>query len=542
MSDIFQKEKLTHRVLIIDDEPGMLQLLTDFLNRNGYKAQGVSCVRDGLTLLKKKNIDLVISDIMMPDIDGLEGLAKIKEIDEDAIVIMMTGFGSMETAVKAMRNGAYDYILKPFNIDDLELIIKRGMKAKELVSQNRELMRTLAIQNEELREHKELLRKKVHLANKKLERKVVELRALNEIGKALSSELHLQTLLRMIVDAAAEKLEANKGSLMLIDYPGNIGISVAKGLEKEIVEKTKVNVGEGVAGWVVEKGIPVLVKDISNDNVFQETKNREYSGKSFISVPLISNNKILGVLNITEKSGGRAFTEDDLDLLMTLGSQAAITIENATLYESLQKNYFDTIKALNLTIEQKDPYTSGHSIRVTHYALITAQELGLNPSELQVLEYSALLHDIGKIGISERILEKTGRLTPEEYNMMQEHPVRSEMILKQVQFLEKVHIIVRQHHERFDGTGYPDGLEGEEINLLSRIISVADAFDAMTSRRRYREALTTGFAISELQRKSGSQFDGHIVDAFIRAFGMDSSMKYNLSVLDNDSKVNQRAI
>jgi putative nucleotidyltransferase with HDIG domain len=346
----------------------------------------------------------------------------------------------------------------------------------------------------------------------------------------------------MIVDAATERLEANKGSLMLVNYPGNIGISVAKGLDREIVETAKVNVGEGVAGWVVEKGVPVLVKDISNDNVFQETKDREYSGKSFISVPLISNNKILGVLNVTEKSAGRVFTEDDLDLLMTLGSQAAVTIENATLYESLQKNYFDTIKALNLTIEQKDPYTSGHSIRVTHYALITAREMGISPSELQILEYSALLHDIGKIGISERILEKAGRLTQEEYFLMQEHPVRSEMILRQVQFLEKVHIIVRQHHERFDGKGYPDGLKGEEINLLSRIISVADAFDAMTSRRRYREALTTGFAVSELQRKSGSQFDSHVVDAFIKAFGMDSSLKYDLSVLDSDSKINQRAV
>ncbi|MDI7252887.1 MAG: HD-GYP domain-containing protein, partial [Actinomycetota bacterium] len=200
----------------------------------------------------------------------------------------------------------------------------------------------------------------------------------------------------------------------------------------------------------------------------------------------------------------------------SLASQAAIAIENARLFESLEEIYIEVITALANAIDARDAYTHGHSNRVMEYSVALAEGMGLSPEEVDVIRHASILHDVGKIGIREKILKKPGLLTEEERREMEYHPFIGTRILQSVKLLEPVMPLVYHHHERYDGTGYPDGLKGEEIPLGSRIIAVADAFESMTSDRPYRKALPLEEALAELRRGAGRQFDPRVVEVFLR--------------------------
>jgi len=185
------------------------------------------------------------------------------------------------------------------------------------------------------------------------------------------------------------------------------------------------------------------------------------------------------------------------------------------LYLDMRETHISTLAALASALDAKDPYTHGHSYRVSRYALLIGEELGLPDQQMQALEYAALLHDLGKIGIDGEIIAKPGKLTPEEFEMMKTHPVKGAKIIERLRFLKEAADVVKYHHERMDGNGYPEGLRGEQIPLAARILHVCDTFDAMTSSRPYREALSVERALEELERYRGTQFDANVVDALL---------------------------
>jgi len=239
--------------------------------------------------------------------------------------------------------------------------------------------------------------------------------------------------------------------------------------------------------------------------------------KLCLSIPIMNNGIIIGEVKIYTKKK-REFTEEEIRFMTKFSSQTAFCVQEIDLTEDVNKNYFNTVFTLVTAIEEKDQFIKGHSRRVTDYAIRAAQRLGLNEErikKIEILYYSGELHDIGKIGISEKILNKPGKLTEAEYEVVKFHPVKGAQILKPLKFLEESLPIVRHHHERFDGKGYPDRLEGERIPLEARILACADAFDAMTYKRPYRKKrLTLQEAIEELRDNSGTQFDPEVVRAF----------------------------
>jgi HD-GYP domain-containing protein (c-di-GMP phosphodiesterase class II) len=202
-------------------------------------------------------------------------------------------------------------------------------------------------------------------------------------------------------------------------------------------------------------------------------------------------------------------------MLTTLADEAGIAIDNAQLYEDQKRTYLETVQALAQAIEASDEYTRGHSDRVTKFAIQIARELKLSRTLIDTLKFACILHDVGKIGIIKDVLNKPGKLNDAEFNIIKMHPALGEQIIAPVAFLTPIRPIVRHHHERFDGRGYPDGLIGENIPYLSRIIAVADTYDAMTSERPYRPALSTEIALAEIKRCSGTQFDPEVVKAFL---------------------------
>ncbi|MCD4784552.1 MAG: GAF domain-containing protein [Candidatus Eremiobacteraeota bacterium] len=356
--------------------------------------------------------------------------------------------------------------------------------------------------------------------NKDLKFAIDELSILYEISNALSSTLNLEELLKLIVRNALNSFDAQVVSLMLLDKENEeLSIHFAEGLNEDIIKDTKVRLGDGIAGRVAKTGQPLLLVDMMGIDTVDIDKNT----KSAMSVPLKIKNEVIGVLNVSKTSQYR-FTETDLKLLFNLASLAAQAIERASLYkdikdslDEIKSSYMSTVKALSKAIEAKDPYTKGHVDRVAKYGLAIAMELEPALLKNDMFRYALVLHDIGKIEIPDHILTKPGGLTNEERAIIRRHPEVGAQILSPVKFLKGAADMVKHHQERYDGKGYPKGLEKEEIPLAARIIAVADSFDAIISNRPYRQARTVLTAKEEIIKNAGTQFDPTVVSAFLSA-------------------------
>lgn len=328
-------------ILVVDDEVQAVNMLSKFLSKEGHCVSVAHNGAEAVDACANAMPDIIVMDVRMPVMDGLEALHRIRKHNEDVIIIMLTAVDDVETAMNTIKDGANDFIRKPLNLKELNRSIEVNVERKRLIHENR-------------------------------------------------------------------------------DYQ--------KRLEDRVAEQTQ---------------------------------------------------RISG------------------------------------LYHNLKNAYVDVIKALSEAIEAKDPYTRGHCRRVTMYSMRIGKALGLAKDQMETLEYGTLLHDIGKIGVSEDVLNKPGKLTDAEYEHVKTHSTKGDEILSEVEFLKEARKIVRHHHERHDGKGYPDGLSDRQLGALVKIVIIADAYDAMTSERPYRKGMSREMALSILRENRGTQFDGELVDAFI---------------------------
>lgn len=339
----------------------------------------------------------------------------------------------------------------------------------------------------------------------------------HEMGVQYSDVDDVKDISNLIVEYTTDMLDTKIGSLMLINKNTNtLEIIAARGLSEEVIKVTQIHIGEGIAGLVAREGKTIYCEDIENDVRFMRNSKVKYSSKSFVAVPLKIKNKVIGVLNINSKRKGKQFSQMDIKLLDILANQAAVAIENIQLYKDMKGMYVGTIMTLAKAIDAKDPYTKGHSERVMKFAVEIAKEMKLPEKLVSNIEFAALIHDIGKIGVKDNVLDKPSRLSDSEYDIIKKHPVIGEQIIAPIEFLTNIAPLILYHHEHYDGSGYLEGLKGEEIPIGARILIVADAFEAMISERPYSKSMTTEEAIDELKDKSGSQFDPEVVKAFLR--------------------------
>ena len=336
--------------------------------------------------------------------------------------------------------------------------------------------------------------------------------ALNSTGVRTKEQLN-----KLIVQYACRLMKVESASIMLLNSKGELSITASQGIPQLIVEKARVKLGEQVSGYVAQTGIALLVKDIEDDTRLKINRksNTRYPSKSFICVPLRKRNELIGVLNVNSNDISKSFSNRDMRLLTILVEQAGFTLENIELYFNLQNFYLEFVQTLLRAIDAKDHDTCEHATRTKDYVAMTAKKLNLPDNILQNIEYAALMHDIGKIGVDESILKKAGTLTKEERKVIEQHPSIGSQIISPVGFLSEVASIVLYHQEWYDGHGYPDGIKGEDIPIGARIISVMDAYDAMTSGRPYRAAIDVSSAVAELKKFAGTQFDPKVVGAFV---------------------------
>jgi len=352
------------------------------------------------------------------------------------------------------------------------------------------------------------------------DKKLNQLNTLIELTALINSTLETGEIRKRAIEAATRLADAEAGSLLLIDNNAEeLFFEVALGDKGEKIKEIRIKKSEGIAGWVAGKGEPVIIHDVQSDpRFFRGVDNiSQFVTTDMICVPVKSKDKVAGVLQTINKKSG-AFSSDDMEILCALANQVAVAIENANLYQELKETFYGTAQALAETIEKRDPYTGGHTKRVMNYSLAIGRMMGLNRGELENLKLSAILHDVGKIGVRDSVLLKEGRLDQAELEAMNMHPKYGYDILSHVKRLKEVIPGMRSHHEKYDGTGYPDGLKGDKIPITARVIAVADAFDAMTTNRPYRKALSADAAFDELKKHSGKQFDPLAIEAFSKAW------------------------
>ena len=344
------------RVLVVDDEPVVREIIAIRLREDGYPVLTATNGNEALSILAQDNVALVVSDIVMPGMDGIQLLREIRQRQPDTAVIMVTAVSELQRAIEALKLGASDYLTKPFHFDELSISVQNALEKRRLLLENRAYQQHL---------------------EERVDEQLREIRSLYAAEQARSRELW----------AALERLE---------------------------------------------------------------------------------------------------------------------------------RTYRSSLAALTNALEFRDQETRGHSQRVAAYCLAIAKELGLSPEQMEAIERGALLHDIGKIGVPDAILRKPTALAPEEWAEMRKHVEYGYQILSEVEFLRDAALIVLHHQERYDGTGYPQGLKGEEIVIGARIFAVADLYDAMTSDRPYRKAMSHEEAVAEIRRNTGTQLDPQVVEAFLR--------------------------
>jgi len=304
--------------------------------------------------------------------------------------------------------------------------------------------------------------------------------------------------------------------LLLDEATDTLSVLASRGIDKDFAPSIKIRKGDEISGVVVKYNDVKIINDLKKGKQYYELKNDGCYRNSLVSLPLSVKNKVLGVLNVSDRKTGGPFSPVDIEILKVIVLESAIALQNLRLVSEQQKNYLDTVIALARAIDARDPYTYKHSDNVAKYAVMISQELRLAVYEKEGIRAAALLHDIGKIAISDAILSKTGNLTDEECARIKTHPAKGEEIIKSLPFLQTIAKIIRHHHERYDGKGYPDGTQGVNIELGARILAVADSYDAMVSDRPYRKAISLLQVKNELIKNKGIQFDSSVVDAFLR--------------------------
>lgn len=351
-------------------------------------------------------------------------------------------------------------------------------------------------------------------AHSEIQRRAYELELLHNITKVMGTNLETREVIRIIANETLNLLTFEDCSVFLYDSLGRrFELAAAIGTREKMVGRLWLPFENGLISYVARTHKTVMVTNEDLDE-YRNQPPADYDGfRTSVAAALFLPNKLLGAIEVRD-SHVRELSDEDLLLLKTIIQQMSVFLEKANLFKTVQELYLEVITSLCETVEAKDPETIGHCYRVSEYAVRIARQMDLDEETIEQIRVAAHLHDIGKIGIPEAILLKADRLTSEEYNKIKQHSEIGAKILTPIEFFGNVTAFVRYHHERFDGSGYPDKLEDDAIPLGARILAVADSFEAMTWHRPYGHSLTMQEAYAEVVRCSGTQFDPLVVEAF----------------------------
>ncbi len=506
--------KLIGTVLVVEDDPELRFILGAHLRAAGFEILEAVEGQRAYELAVERRPDIVIMDIGLPGMDGMAAtrLMKGDERTREIPVVMLTARSRSEDVVNGFEAGAQEYLFKPFDV-------------AELLARVRTVHRLSAA-------HKDLDRLNSRL-EAEVDAKTRRLRLLYEYMRDLNRADTRDEILDLLVRVVQTTIDARRISLFLSNPARDTLICErAVGMKPDAMPPIQINALEGIAGQVFRTGKTYAAKAYPTPN----STSTGYFRPAFVSTPLVSTSLetgdgIIGVLNVTERASDDPFSEEEIDCIRSVAGAAAIGLDNVTRQERLQQSVRVLLETVGLLAEYRDEETTLHLRRVSKYARTLALELRedgpyaslITDDFVECLVQAAPMHDIGKVGIPDEILTKPGKLTDEEYQIMKMHTEIGRRVLSQaldpthpVPMLQTCIDIAHGHHERWDGSGYPQRLRGTDISLSARIIALVDAYDAITSDRRYKKARTHAEAIAVIGEEGGRHFDPTLVEAFLR--------------------------
>lgn len=486
-----------HRILVVDDEVVIRELLADILSDEGFEVASAPNGRVALGMLRS-NGDFValFTDIMMPEMDGIELIREARKVAPSCVCIVMTGYATLDTARAAVKEGAYDYVLKPFNLSEIKLAVNNALERRRLATENARLL---------------------------------EITELFNISETIASIRDERRLLDYVLRAALARVGARRGSIMTVSEGcRELRVASSVGLPENL-QGAAVNMDNSISGWVAENVRPLLVADIKDAPELRRISH-QLKDHSFISVPLERKSapinepgvrdalrpQVLAVINVTEKERAGQFSEGDLKTLSIVANHAAAALENVRLIKDIEDAQREIVFTLGEIVETRSRETGNHVKRVAEYSKILSRKCGLAVEECEILRLASPLHDVGKVGIPDAILNKPGKLTAEEYEVIKTHTLIGHDMLRPAKgrVLQAAAVVALQHHERFDGQGYPNGRKGKDIHVFGRIVGIADVFDALGVERVYKAAWELDRILGYFREERGKQFDPDLVDVF----------------------------
>ncbi len=473
-------------ILVVDDEAAIREMLVEFLGLQGYRVTEAEDGQRALRQILETRVDLVLTDMKMPGMGGIELLAELSRFRSPPTTILMTGYGTVDTAIAAMKSGAYDYIIKPFKLKEVSVTINRALEKTRLERENLKLRGTTSLYH---------------------------------LSEAATSSEGLDNLFEIYCEVCLDELQADLVLLLMeSQVPGEFGLTsfycrnpIPGGALTEL--SSTLDLARIMVPFLAKQ--PLIVHD---GDVFA------YLPEDFLPAPYsllglpvrLSGGHVAGITLALSTDPLHRFHEGHRKMGAVLAAKVAYAVEKTKLYGQIGDHRRQTLEGLANILMAKDAYIRYHSESVARLSRMICGQLALDDRTTDTIHYGGLLHDVGKIGIRLDKLQSPGRLSTEDVDAMRQHPDLARFILEPLNVLEEVKPIVYHHHERWDGRGYPGGLRGDEIPLGARVVAVADAYDAITSKRVYVEDSTHETALAEIRRNAGTQFDPDIVKAFLR--------------------------
>lgn len=470
----------TLRVLLVDDNPSVLRFLVSAFTSNDCAVTTASTAEQALELLGDDPVDLVVSDIKMPGLSGLDLLRAIKGKQPGTPVVLITGVPSVNSAVFGLRHGAYDYLPKPFSVSEVNELVQR--LRRDRADGNGNVTYPAGLTEE-------------------LARRQGGVEVMSGIGELALAGLDPSAFIEKVLEKTILSLHCDAAVMLVRDEEGKFRASRMgqPDLVSQLVTLLHAHVGE------------ILVTG-GREALTLTTAEHGFEALAAL-IPGVADS--MGILCMARTLRNGAFLPDERALLLGYAQTTAVALQKIVLRENLEKNLIDTISAFVIALESKDPYLKGHSARVSLYSGELARVMDMSATDIVLHSRAGMLHDLGKLVIMDHILRKPRQLTEEEFELIRSHPVVGDKILKPLRFLACEARAVRHHHERYDGKGYPDGLAGRDIPLIARVVTVADAFDAMTSDRPYRAKRPVDAALEEILKNAKTQFDPAIAAKFV---------------------------
>jgi response regulator RpfG family c-di-GMP phosphodiesterase len=495
----------TPKLLIIEED----KIMANFLARRFSETPdmhfdvGITFSgEDALNMVSSNPFDVVLLENDLPGIDGLETLRTIRGMDADVQAVLMAEDPPIELIMDALREGVYDVVLKPFEFEHLLGSVRNAVAKRELLVSRSRLIKSLSQTNEKLAKDNQALMETQSAADEQTKKKNERRKGFATYLDSANAGASVPESAELVVKSAIDLLKRKQIALLFLE-DDHLTVKEVTVFEHQFLKGQKVDT-EPFREVLYGRNRSALVHYTA-----------EGVTRRLACARIVNAGEPVGVLCAGNSDDGRPFEDSELSILDEFGGLVSISLRSSFLLDQIHKTYLQAILSLLLVAETKDPDIRVHSQRVADYSVKIAQEMEFSETDTLMIKYAALLHDLGKIGLSQDILDKEEELTADELGEIRQHEIMSDRIVAPMKFLDDTRPMIRHHHERFDGKGYPDGLSGEDIPLGARIVSVADAFDALTSSRSYHERLTRDEAVLKMEADEG-WFDPRVLDAFKR--------------------------